>query len=352
MNIQCLSPNTLGDHEVSCWSQWQAADRALSSPLFRPELVQAVARHRPGVEVAVIRQGEETVGFFPYHRQGRVAEPFAGTLTDLQGLIRKPGTSLDAPTMLRACGLKGWRFTNLLVEQSELEPYHMLLNECPYMDLSGGFEAYQAERQQARSDELREALRKGRKIQREIGPLRFEAATQDPVVLETLLRWKREQLERMRVFNPLAQPWMSELFADLSHVDGDAFGGMLSALYVNDTLLAAAMCIRSEHVLHGWLTAFNRDYRKFSPGLLLLVELAKAAETLGIERIDMGKGPEGYKKSFRSGSIAIAEGVVELRPWQAALRRAWLSTREWVKASRWGRQAKRMVDRFRYGPQR
>lgn len=101
MNIQCLSPNTLGDHEVSCWSQWQAADRALSSPLFRPELVQAVARHRPGVEVAVIRQGEETVGFFPYHRQGRVAEPFAGTLTDLQGLIRKPGTSLDAQ---RCCG--------------------------------------------------------------------------------------------------------------------------------------------------------------------------------------------------------------------------------------------------------
>jgi CelD/BcsL family acetyltransferase involved in cellulose biosynthesis len=98
------------------------------------------------------------------------------------------------------------------------------------------------------------------------------------------------------------------------------FAGILSALYVEDTLLAAHMGMRSERVWHYWFPAFNKAYAKYSPGLLLLLEMARAAPAMGIATIDLGAGTESYKARMGSGSIRVARGEIELPSVAVALR--------------------------------
>ena len=78
----------------------------------------------------------------------------------------------------------------------------------------------------------------------------------------------------------------------------------------------------------------------YSPGLVLLVEAARAAEALGIRRIDLGKGAKDYKSSFMSGAIPLAEGCVAVSPLVRLVRSGWHRTRSWMRSSRLGGPAR------------
>ena len=76
MNITVVPGDRLTPKHVEVWSRLQREDAAVASPYFRPEFTQAVACVRNDVEVAVMEEDGEPVGFFPYQRRGRnVATP-------------------------------------------------------------------------------------------------------------------------------------------------------------------------------------------------------------------------------------------------------------------------------------
>ena len=86
-------------------------------------------------------------------------------------------------------------------------------------------------------------------------------------------------------------------------------------------------------MLHGWFPAYDPALAKYSPGLILWLELARAAAVLGLEHIDLGKGQERYKTSLQSGAVQLAEGSIDFRFVAGSLRHGWLYTRELVRAS-------------------
>ena len=86
------------------------------------------------------------------------------------------------------------------------------------------------------------------------------------------------------------------------------------------------MGMRSKTVLHGWFAAYDPAFAKYSPGILLLLDMAKRASSPGISIIDMGKGSEPYKQRL-NGAIQIAEGSVVVSPLLSAMRRLRLSVR-------------------------
>ena len=85
--------------------------------------------------------------------------------------------------------------------------------------------------------------------------------------------------------------------------------------------------------LHVWFPAFDPAFARYSPGLILFRELAKAAAARGIRRIDLGKGPERYKVELKTGDVAIAEGSIDTRFAQRWARRAWHGANQWLLAS-------------------
>jgi CelD/BcsL family acetyltransferase involved in cellulose biosynthesis len=343
-DIKLITADELTADEIQLWRQIQAQSEGLASGLFCPELVQSVSQFRTGIEIATILCDGQTVGFFPFHRaDAGHGSPFAGPLADFQGAIIPKDLEFDPVELLVACDLQSWSFDHLLAEQTTFVPYHVINDESAFIDLSNGFDAYRSARKKAKSDELSEALRKGRKIQRDVGPLRFEPCETDPKILDQLLDWKAQQLQHKGLPNALQTEWISPLMQSLITQSTPDFAGMLSAVYIGDDLLAGTIGVRSQHILHGWVTCFDPQYYKFSPGLILLTQLAQAAEQLDIHRIDMGKGPESFKRSFRSGSIALAEGIVSRNAVSGALQQNWIRAKEWAKTKSIGESARKLV---------
>lgn len=341
MNISLIQADQLTAEQLAVWDRLQRENVALESPCFRPEFTQGVDAVRGGVEVAVLEEKGETVGFFPFERTSEdLAQPVGGPLADYQGVVARQDLPWSATELLDACGLKAWSFNHLIASQESLQPYHYHLSESPYIDISRGFDAYYAELRQRGSREVKQTLRKCRKVEREIGPLRFVPHTTDPEVLETLIEWKRRQYSRTKVTNPFDLPWTTPFLSRAISEGTDAFSTMLSSLYIDDELVAVHVGLRSAGVVHGLSQSYNRKFAKFSPGIMLLVTLAQQAESLGLRRIEFGKGPEIFKSRLKTGATPLAVGSVDLRPLAAPARRALFQTRHWVLNSRLYRPAR------------
>jgi CelD/BcsL family acetyltransferase involved in cellulose biosynthesis len=85
---------------------------------------------------------------------------------------------------------------------------------------------------------------------------------------------------------------------------------VLSTLRIGDQLVAAHMGMRSHNVLHWWFPAYDKQFAKVSPGLILLLELTRTAAAMGIREIELGPGDEPYKELVANNQIMIASGFI------------------------------------------
>jgi CelD/BcsL family acetyltransferase involved in cellulose biosynthesis len=86
-------------------------------------------------------------------------------------------------------------------------------------------------------------------------------------------------------------------------------------------------------VLHYWFPAYDTEFSQFSPGSVMLMELAQAANPAGISRIDLGRGSEQAKTTVMSGATPVADGLVDRRPLVGWAREQWVRTRERFRQS-------------------
>lgn len=341
--------NSLDASLIASWNQLRQSNSALDSPFFSSSFTRAVAAERDGIEVAVIEAAGTVVGFLPYCRQRRfIATPVAGSFMDFQGVIAAADTQLDMPRVLHDSRLSAWQFDHLVTGNDCLSQFHWAYAESPYMDLSHGFEAYRATCRQNGGKEMGEVMRKARKLEREIAPVRFECESTNSRVLDTLVEWKREQLRQQRSVDCFRPSWVVPMLNRVLHTFGDAFRPMLSAMYVGDELAAINFGLRSEAVLHGWITAFNPKFRKYSPGLMLIVKLAEAAATQGITRIDMGRSDESFKRNFSSGATRVAEGAIDRRLIGGAMKHSWVRAKTLMRGTPLRKPAELLLRRLRY----
>ncbi|MDZ7616873.1 MAG: GNAT family N-acetyltransferase, partial [Patescibacteria group bacterium] len=287
MNIRAIAASELSGPQWAAWSCIQRANAALESPFFRPEFTRLMAAVHGGVEVAVLEEDGAPVGFMPFHRSCcRAAYPVGLQLSGFHGVIAPTDLAWHPLHILKACDLSGWRFDHQIVDQTALRPYQCVLNPSPWVDLSGGFDAYRANRRAAQSTEICRVMQKARKIERELGPLRLEPACTDREVLAKLIAWKRQQCRHTGVSDIFVLPWPASLLERALDERSSDFSAMMSVLYAGDRVAAVLFGFRSGHVLHGVFPAFDVELSKYSPGLVLWVEMFKAAESLGIRRLD------------------------------------------------------------------
>ena len=232
MKITLTAIDRLTPEQLDAWSRFQRSDPALASPYFRPEFVRVASACRGGVEAAVMEEDGKPAGFFPFQREGSdVGRPVAAPLSDFQGVIARPGLAWNARDLIRGCELSVWHFDHLVAAQQAFASCHWVVAPSAYMDLSHGFEAYQQERHDAGYREISQALRKMRKVENQLGPLRFEPHTTDESVFQSMLRWKAQQYYRSNQTDVFQFPWVVELLrrnpprAGRGFL-GDAFGAV------------------------------------------------------------------------------------------------------------------------------
>jgi CelD/BcsL family acetyltransferase involved in cellulose biosynthesis len=341
MKVTVLPAPKLTPELAAAWGRLQREEPALASPFFRPEFTQAVAAVRGDVEVAVLEEGGEPAGFFPFQRRGwGVGKPAGGPMCDYQGVVARPGLAFSAQALVAACGLSAWDFDHVPVAQEPFRPYHHAVGESPYVDLSAGFDAFLAGRCADGGRSLKELPRKRRKLEREKGEVRFEYHATDRRAFEALLAWKSGQYRQTGVTDVFAFPWTVRLLERVLASQEEAFHGKLSALYAGGRLVAVELGLCSFGVSHGWFPAYDREFAAYSPGLILLLELVRESAARGARRYDLGKGATRYKNTFASGSVPLAEGSVARGPLLRLARRGWLRARDWARSSPLGAPAR------------
>jgi CelD/BcsL family acetyltransferase involved in cellulose biosynthesis len=313
--MRVLDARYLPKSLMGAWSELQLAEPTLASPFFRPEFTSIVAAARGDVYVAVL----DDDGFFPFQRaRFGAGRPVGSRLSDYHGLIARPGATIDAVELLRACGLSTWEFDGVVAAQRLFQPHHKTKRVSPVIELGAGYEKYAESRKAIGSAVLADAARKAKRLAREIGPLRFEPHTADAKALELVFAWKSAQYGRTGAFDIFGRKWVREVVRRAHTASNTNFAGVLSALFAGNEPVAVHLGLRSASVWHWWLPAYDPARARYSPGIVLLAEMAKVAGDLGLTAIDLGKGDALYKQRFANGSVSVATGVVE-RPSLAAL---------------------------------
>lgn len=334
MQIHTFREDQLSPKHREAWEHLQQSCPPCDSPYFRPEFTRAVASVRPNAEVAVLTQAGEPTGFFPFERGvAGSAHPVGNILSDFHGMVACPKAKWSARELLKASGIKAWNFHHLLAKHHSFQPYHWRVINSPYMDLSKGYDAYQRSRRQAGSQKTKQIAKKKRKLERDYGQVTLDLDCRDEAVFEQMLKWKSQQYQACGLVDLFATPWIVQLLHKIWQERSRAFRGRLFALSVQGELIAAEFAMQSHHVLHSWFPSYNRDYAKYGVGHILTLEIARAAEELGIERIDLGKGEEAYKTSLASGNTLIAEGALDLNPIRGLVKKRCHQTFHWLRTT-------------------
>ncbi len=333
MKIEIIPANRLTEGHIAAWSKLVRLDPALRHPMLRPEYTLAVDAARKGVEVAVFLLDNRFVGFFPFERNGqRIGRPVAWQMTDMHGIIIENGVPWSIDQFMQEAQLATWHFDHLIASQEQFRPYHHRLEDCSYMDLSDGYKMYRESRRKV-SSLIGNVERKVRKLHREIGPLQFQMHTLESSVMESLISWKQLQLQKQTSYDVFQSSWMRPLMHNVIANRGESFAGQLSTLYAGSELLAVHLGLQSYDVLASWIPTFNPDYARYSPGVILHLELARHAAEAGVVRIELGRGDNPMKSALASGAYPVAIGSVDRPGIRRALNTSWYFARDFVHAT-------------------
>ncbi len=292
----------------------------LASPWLAPEFACAVGDVRDAARVAVIWDDNDLAGFLPFEPCGpRAARPLAAWITLAQGLVHRPGFEIDGPDLLKGCGLDVFEFEYLVGGQpwftSDENRTAMLL------DLESGYDGYIKFLRETSPKSYKTIAYKERKIQRDLGPLTYEYASNDH--FGALLRWKSDQYRRIGRADRTAKPWVAALIERLRDVRTPEFSAPLSVLKIGDRPVAAHFGLVSEGVMAGWFPAYDPELGSYSPGLIHHLRLVEAAAARGLRHIDTGTAGD-YKQTICNGTLPLSEGVARRRSAASALH--WLRT--------------------------
>ncbi len=227
MKLEVIRATELSAELRQQWRKFQEENAELESPFFCHEFISLVASVRNDVYIAVLRDDDCIAGFFPFQRRrGRLGCPVGGILSDYHGIVGPRGLKLDSGWLLRACGLVSWEFDHVVAGQSTFLAYHRHCESSPIMELRDGYDAYEASQRATGTKLFKTVARCRRKIQRDVGTIRYETHVGDAAVLATCLQWKSMQYRKSGIMDLFSFSWPVALLRKLQHVQSEDFAGL------------------------------------------------------------------------------------------------------------------------------
>ena len=285
VEIEVTRPGALTPEDLARWGALQAADPALDTPFLSPGWALAVERAQEGgrdadpsrgVRVAVLRDGGEARGFFSTRVAGSLAMPAGAPMNDYQGLVAGQDVVVDAKALIRALGVQRLDFTHMLEDQPTFAPYRRGEAVSYRVETPDGYAAYAESRREAGSGVLKDIDKRRRKVEREVGPVRFTAQSRSGAAFDQLIAWKRRAISRHRPDRhlrdaldraPVARPVRTASDPD--------FGGALFTLHIGDQAGRRPVQPARPRTLHAWIIAHDEAFERYSPGLILFQEILR-----------------------------------------------------------------------------
>ncbi len=332
-HVYTIAGTKLHPDHIDAWRKLLSVLPGLDSPYFQPQFTELVSQVRADVHVAFIEVRDTIIGIFPFQR-GRFGrgKPVGGRLSDFHGIISDTSHSLCLYQLLLKCGLTSYHYDHLMFNHFPSGRVDSLAAGSPFISMPNGFLDY-SQTQRHYSKHFSQYQRKLNKIERDHGPIRLVLDSQSESDFQQLLQWKQEQYQRTGAFNPLRFAWTLELLRKIWDQKSRTFQGLFSTLHVGAHLVGAHFGMRSRSTLHYWFPAYNPVFQNYSPGNLLLLEVARAGSADGIMKVDLGKGCEEYKLSFGSAQTLVAEGCAYQPSLLSHMDNTCQKAKDWLKSS-------------------
>lgn len=309
MKVSLVSPHELDAECIERWEQLRDTNSIYASPFYSPYFTKAVGKVRRDAEVAIFEMDERIVGFLPFHRvRRRIAKPIGGHLNDYHGAILEPGITLVNPDLLQAARLDAYDFDHLPIQLGEATQSADACRQSPQMDLNAGYDVCVAAKGDSWKRGWRDMSRKLRKMEREIGSIRFEYSCESIDLFDIHVEMRNSLYGRMGLRTDYCIGWQGEVLRVLRNVERPGFRSVLNVLYAGDRPVSTHYGLFSRGVLHWWFPAYDLAFQRYSPGLQLIDICARQAAIEAIRMIDFGKGDDRYKVLFADRSIPMLRG--------------------------------------------
>jgi CelD/BcsL family acetyltransferase involved in cellulose biosynthesis len=311
INANVVHPSELGPDEQRLWETY-TRDAQLGSPFLSWRFTELIGRVRHDARVAVVDDGSGICGFLPFQvNEDGSGAPIGATVSDAQAFIGRTEWSFDPRQLVGAAGLARWRFDHLTTTQPSFAPYYHRRHQSPVIDLQSGYEAYMRELRGHSKDFVAQVSRRRRKLEREVGPVVCEWQSgemeTDMVLLQT---WKSDQYGRTGTWDRFAERWITDTLVALAQSRDPSCAGILTSLRAGDRLVAAHFGLLGRDRLSWWFPAYDPDFGRYSPGLILLLDLIAEAARQEVPLIDLGRGEHDYKLRVTPHFYEVAEGEV------------------------------------------
>jgi len=308
LNISVVAPPAIGPEDRRLWSAAMRSE-GIASPFLSWAFVDVIGQVRDDAWVAVV-EGDEGPGYFAFQRgpDGSGA-PIGAGICDAQAFIAPPPWDFRPQQLFSACGLEAWSFDHMVVEQAPFEPFHRERHRVPVVELASGYQAFDKRIRSHSKDFLPQVLRRRRKLEREIGPMEFEWSTSGvEEAMMVLQEWKSNQYHRTGVWDRFGHPWIVGALNRFAHTRDPDCTGLLSVLRAGEVPVAVHLGLMSRDRLCWWFPAYDPAFARYSPGLILILELISAAADRGVPLLDLGRGEHDYKLRIADRFYEVAEG--------------------------------------------
>ncbi len=308
------------------WSDFLRLNAQWDGPAFQPEFVCGLAHCIPDCKIAILHRGSNIIGYLPFQQlRWRVARTIP--LCDYQAIIGVPDIS-DMREVLRLAGLRSWIFQNLLQVQTPRQATYLSIHFSPRAQLQDGFEAYQAELAAA-GKSARHILNNIRRLERSHGPISLNHGIADEAVLSRLLELKAERY----ITNSRFPDSVNQTLVYFHRRTTGPVTGLLSVMRAADKDITYLFSLKFNDLLYYWFPAFEPQYQKYSPGIIMLWLLIQDLKDLNCTKIDFGPGSQSYKEYFANRRIKVVSGRLDAHESVAVARRFYRYIRRRVRAS-------------------
>jgi CelD/BcsL family acetyltransferase involved in cellulose biosynthesis len=294
----------LAEREIALWDRLVASRYELRSPYFSLEFARAVAAGGARVRVCVLYDDGALAGFFPFQFADRIAQSMAagerigGALNDFCGVIvdRDRHGSIEPADLLCCAGLGSFEVNHMEETQPALGLRCGAESKGARIKLAGDLDSYWHRVKSEHPSDFETLRRRERKIQRQFRSVEFVFAHGAPQeLLPLVVAEKRRQFERTGVADGFAEPWKLRCLERIAcHREGRCLP-VLSSLFFDGDWAALHFGVRAGSVLHYAFPVYNTKFAAYSPGLILLAKMIRAAPESGITEIDLAEGLSRYK---------------------------------------------------------
>jgi CelD/BcsL family acetyltransferase involved in cellulose biosynthesis len=314
----------LGSIDRAAWRELAHRDGVLLSPYLLPEFADLVDAERHDVRVVIAEEDGAPVGYFACHAPvGGVVRPVGAPLSDYQGFAARPGFKVQSKALLDVLGAEVLVYDNW---RGEAPGKVRDRGGSSILDLGQGADAWLANRRQLHRVHFKKMSQRKRKAEREYGEVRVVFGDPLGERYDALKAWKSQQFRNSGLIDLFSVRWTEGVLARASARAFGPFRGLTASLYLGDRLAAVETGLVAGGVYHSWIPAYDKRFASVSPGLLLMHGIIEAAESMGISRIDLGKGEQAYKAYYTdyeaplSSGRAVSRGLSGLRikSWEMA----------------------------------